>query len=141
MRSRISICIAVVLLVLVGVFLFSSREGKPVAELGKSAAASAPSGKIVSHRTASTHQTSAASATAPDFLTGKKTVESATNHLAYRLKNTAKTSGQLLQDDHAVLLENALIDTSKPRDFKLPDSLKLSGDPRRAGDCAGGLAV
>ena len=129
MRSRISICIAVVLLVLVGVFLFSSREGKPVAELGKSAAASAPSGKIVSHRTASTHQTSAASATAPDFLTGKKTVESATNHLAYRLKNTAKTSGQLLQDDHAVLLENALIDTSKPRDFKLPDSLKLSGDP------------
>ena len=130
MRSRISICIAVVLLILVGVFLFSSREARPVAELGKSANANGEaSANMVSRRAASTNQTSTASATAPDFLTGKKTVESATNHLAYRLKNTSKTSGQLLQDDHAVLLENALIDTSKPRDFKLPDSLKLSGDP------------
>ena len=119
MRSRISIYIAAILLILVGVVYFSSREGKPVAESDKAAVASATS----------THQASAASATSPGLITTQKTAESPTNHLAYRLKNTTKTSGQLLQDDHAVLLENALIDTSKPRDFKLPDSLKLSGDP------------
>src|SRR6267154_2280366 len=34
--------------------------------------------------------------------------------LAYRLTNTSKTVGQLAEDDKAILLENALIDTQAP---------------------------
>ena len=53
----------------------------------------------------------------------------ATNWLAYRLKNTSKSAGQLLRDDRAILLENALIDTSRPLDFSIPEHLRAAGDP------------
>src|SRR5262249_13323903 len=33
---------------------------------------------------------------------------------AYRLSNTTNTAGQLLRNDHALLLENALLDTALP---------------------------
>ncbi|HEU5124491.1 MAG TPA: S8 family serine peptidase [Verrucomicrobiae bacterium] len=47
----------------------------------------------------------------------------------YRLSNTTKTVGQLAQDDHAILLANALIDLRMPLDLHIPDSLKSEGDP------------
>src|SRR6266550_7961605 len=53
----------------------------------------------------------------------------ATNWLAYRLKNTSKSAGQLLRDDRAILLENATIDTSRPLDFSIPEHLRAAGDP------------
>ncbi len=49
--------------------------------------------------------------------------------LKYRLSNTAENVGQLTRNPHAVLLENALIDSSRPLDFTIPDSLKSQGDP------------
>src|SRR6266581_924670 len=53
----------------------------------------------------------------------------ATNWLAYRLKNTSKSAGQLLRDDRAILLENALSDTRRPLDFSIPEHLRAAGDP------------
>jgi subtilisin-like proprotein convertase family protein len=49
--------------------------------------------------------------------------------LKYRLSNTPLTAGQLARSDSAILLENALIDTGRPLDFSIPDSLRAQGDP------------
>ena len=54
---------------------------------------------------------------------------SETNKFAYRLSNTTLPMRKLLRSDHAILLENALIDTSQPLDLKIPDWLKSKGDP------------
>ncbi len=52
-----------------------------------------------------------------------------TNQFAYRLSNTTKTIGELVGDRHAILLENALIDTARPLNLAIPKNLKSSGDP------------
>src|ERR1017187_7573819 len=46
----------------------------------------------------------------------------------YRLSNTTQTAGDLLRSDHAILLANALIDSSRPLNFSIPDSLRAKGD-------------
>jgi len=52
-----------------------------------------------------------------------------TNREFYRLSNTPKTIGQLSTATHAILLENALIDTTVGLDLKIPSHLRASGDP------------
>jgi subtilisin-like proprotein convertase family protein len=54
---------------------------------------------------------------------------SRTNLFAYRLNNTGKTLEQLLHDPHAILLENALIDSRRPLGLTFPKSLQRQGDP------------
>jgi len=49
--------------------------------------------------------------------------------LKYRLHNTTQTVGELTRNDHAILLENALIDSSAPLGLAIPDALKSPGDP------------
>lgn len=51
------------------------------------------------------------------------------NAFPYRLSNTTKTLNQLSRDNHAILLENALIDTASSSAFEIPDALKSHGDP------------
>ena len=46
-----------------------------------------------------------------------------------RLTNTAKSIGQLVNDPHAILLQNAFLDTSKPLNLSIPEKLRLKGDP------------
>ena len=53
----------------------------------------------------------------------------ATNEFALRLSNTAKSIGELMNDPHAILLENALIDTGSPLNFSIPKHLQAKGDP------------
>src|SRR5213075_1786654 len=48
---------------------------------------------------------------------------------AYRLTNTAKPLSALARSDTAILLENALIDTSEAKALAIPDALRSSGDP------------
>jgi subtilisin family serine protease/subtilisin-like proprotein convertase family protein len=48
---------------------------------------------------------------------------------AYRLSNTKKSLGELTRDDKAILLENALVDTSGSKDLGIPSHLKAEGDP------------
>ena len=52
-----------------------------------------------------------------------------TNKLAYCLSNTTNSLKKLLNAPHAVLLENARIDTDKPLDLKIPAHLRSTGDP------------
>jgi subtilisin family serine protease len=52
-----------------------------------------------------------------------------TNPFDYRLSNTAKPLGELVRDAHAILLENALIDTGSPLNISLPQTLQSQGDP------------
>ncbi len=52
-----------------------------------------------------------------------------TNKFAGRLSNTPKPIGDLVNDNHAILLENALIDTQLPRNFVFPKNLQPQGDP------------
>lgn len=54
-------------------------------------------------------------------------VPSAAN--GYRLSNTTNTIGELERNDHAILLRNATIDTTKPIDFEFPDGLKSTEAP------------
>jgi subtilisin-like proprotein convertase family protein len=43
---------------------------------------------------------------------------------AYRLSNSSQSIGQLVHNEKAILLENALIDTAKPLNFNIPEQLK-----------------
>ncbi len=53
-----------------------------------------------------------------------------TNRLVFRLSNTGKSLTQLLQDPHAILLQDALIDTAYPPSLlNIPENLKAKGDP------------
>ena len=52
-----------------------------------------------------------------------------TNKFAFRLGNTAKPLGQLVHDRHAILLENAFIDTGSPLNLSIPKHLQAQGDP------------
>ncbi|HVU08754.1 MAG TPA: S8 family serine peptidase [Verrucomicrobiae bacterium] len=76
--------------------------------------------------------------TAPKFLTASNTttnpVKSATgpakkDKFANRLHNTNKSLDELIQDDKAILLANALIDTRNPLNFSIPKNLQPTGDP------------
>ena len=68
----------------------------------------------------------------------------ATNGIALRLSNTPKSIGELVHDGHAILLENALIDTRRPLDFSIPKHLRARDGDRqlhRPGARAGGRGV
>lgn len=48
---------------------------------------------------------------------------------AHRLANTDRSVGELVYEDRAVLLENALIDTRQPLNFVIPEHLRSTEDP------------
>ncbi|HSY42995.1 MAG TPA: S8 family serine peptidase, partial [Candidatus Acidoferrum sp.] len=52
-----------------------------------------------------------------------------TNNFAWRLSNTSKPLKQLMHDSHAILLENAFIDTSATLNLSIPKNLQSQGDP------------
>ena len=56
-------------------------------------------------------------------------VAAKTNQFPYRLSNTAKSIGELVNDRHAILLENALIDTRVKLELSIPKNLQSQGDP------------
>src|SRR6185437_7387384 len=56
-------------------------------------------------------------------------IAKSTNAFFYRLSNTTQTVGELSRNDHAILLENALIDSSSSEALSIPDSLRADGDP------------
>ena len=60
---------------------------------------------------------------------GTNSLSTRTNRFAFRLANTAKTIGQLASDRHAILLDNALIETDAKMNLKIPAHLRAAGDP------------
>ncbi len=61
-------------------------------------------------------------------LPAKATAALEANRFALRLSNTPRTIGELVHDPHAILLENALIDTRRPLDFTIPKRLQARED-------------
>ncbi len=121
MRSRKSFWILLCLLCLAGAWFFWHQSSR------------APQKKIVAKPTIVTVRSAS---TAPQFLTKPtivaktvKTGTSVTNKFAYRLSNTSKSIGELVSDDKAILLENALIDLRNPLNFSIPKNLQSQGDP------------
>jgi subtilisin-like proprotein convertase family protein len=122
MRQRRSIWILLCLLCAAGVwFLWHRENGRggspsrpqaPVAPAGQRYLASQVSSGVIS---TNVMQISAA--------------EWNTNKFAGRLSNTTKPLDQLVNDRHAILLANALIDTAEPLNFVFPKNLQPQGDP------------
>lgn len=52
-----------------------------------------------------------------------------TNKFAWRLNNTTNSLARLMHDPHAILLENALIETDSKLNLSIPKSLLAQGDP------------
>jgi subtilisin family serine protease/subtilisin-like proprotein convertase family protein len=72
----------------------------------------------------------------PGALKSPPTTPSVTQHatrnanpFALRLSNTPTPLGQLVHSPTAILLENALLDTSQPIALSIPDHLRARGDP------------
>jgi subtilisin-like proprotein convertase family protein len=52
-----------------------------------------------------------------------------TNPLSLRLTNSPVPFGRLIRSPAAILLENAVLDTSRPLTLTIPDALRVEGDP------------
>jgi subtilisin-like proprotein convertase family protein/subtilisin family serine protease len=127
MSRRVLTGIIVSLLVLAGLVMFWPKSQRTAApdRIATVAPKAAPTPQTPLEESVSL-------AKAPDFVTGGKSAEvlpPLTNHLAYRLANTARPIESLLRDDRVVLLENALIDTTQPANFQIPEHLRATGEP------------
>ena len=115
MKARKVILIALCLLSLTAVWFFWPT-GKHSAPVAKSTASSAAT-------SAGSNQVSTASAAA------KTSAANVTNRLAFRLTNTTKTLGELAEVPHAILLQNALLDTDLKLDLNIPKQLQAEKEP------------
>src|SRR5215471_3131622 len=48
---------------------------------------------------------------------------------AHRLSNTSRPLGELVRNDQAILMQNALIDTAQTVPLSIPEHLRAQGDP------------
>jgi len=124
MRSRSLFWILLGLLVLAGAWFFWPAGHR----------ASVPGKSVALHQAVSvpTLATTRSASTAPQLFgagNGSTNSQVKTNAFAWRLSNTPRTIGQLVNDPHAILLENALIDTQLPLNFSIPKNLQAPGDP------------
>ena len=116
MRTR-WLVLLLCLLCLAGAWFFWQHSAKTRTKLSALQAAAQPANPAV---------------TAPNISTAAATngaTSAKTNPFAYRLSNTSKTLGQLVGNRHAILLENALIDTASPLNLAIPKNLRSQGDP------------
>ncbi len=120
MRSRNFFWIVLGLLVLAGVWFFWPSGSRLSAQKNKPAAPS-----YTSVRSASTAPVLFAGKTA----TNAVTATTRTNRFAWRVSNTPDKIGQLMNNPHAILLDNAFIDTRLPLNLNIPKNLQSSGDP------------
>ena len=116
MRTRWLVFLAC-LLCLAGAWYFWQQSAKPRTKLSAFPAA-APATRQAAAR--------------PNLMAAAATNGAAaakTNPFAWRLSNTSRTLKQLVGDRHAILLENALIDTASPLNLGIPKNLRAQGDP------------
>jgi subtilisin-like proprotein convertase family protein len=123
MRSRRTILISMGLLLLAGAWLFwhagarRAAENNPARTITSAVRSSSTAPQILFPKTVSANPAQIVTAAAK------------TNRFAYRLVNTTKSIGELVNDRRAILLENALIDTRAKLDFSIPKNLQSPGDP------------
>ena len=122
MRARRIVLISACLLLAVGAWLFWSTQRSAVNTRTKPSALSKAAAPSVAQARPftilSTNNVRAASAAAAKA-----------NQFRYRLSNTTKTIGELVNDRHAILLANALIDTSAKLNLSIPKKLQAPGEP------------
>src|ERR1035437_4977264 len=125
MRSRPFIWILLCLLCLAGAWLLWSRAANTRTKSSAPPTVVAPT--VTTIRSAST----APKILTPVYANSAKpgTVLASTNPFAWRRRNAGKAIDQLVNDSHAILLENALIDTGSPLTFSIPTHLQSQGDP------------
>ncbi|HTR43790.1 MAG TPA: S8 family serine peptidase, partial [Pseudomonadales bacterium] len=116
-RSLLTWCIVLLLLAAAVIFLLSYKGNRHSNSLSQAQNSSLAVPQSSASHSASTSAIKAATASAK------------TNRFAWRLHNTDKPIGQLVHDPHAILLENAFIDTSKKFDLIIPKNLQSQGDP------------
>ena len=114
MKMRSMVVLGCLLALLAGIWLLWSRPaGRP--------AAARPSAVAVMAANPAATNSGAVAVRNPSVLS--------TNKLSNRLSNTTQSIGWLMKRPHAVLLENAFIDTEVRQGLKIPDNLKHQGDP------------
>ncbi len=121
MRRRNLILVLAALLLVVGVSLFirqANQWSRPTAD--RTSAAVAP--------TSSRTTTIISAAGAPALLTGQGAAAPA-DPVEHQFRNTTNSIETLLADNRAILLENALIDTTRPLDFSIPEHLRAAVEP------------
>jgi len=118
MRLRRLIWILVGLLCLAGVWMLWQQGIQSPAR-----------GRIALRSVSNTLKTPTTSTTVSTNTAKAGAVLSNTNKFAYRLANTTKSLDQLMRDDKAILLENALIDSSQPPNLSIPANLRSQTDP------------
>ncbi len=102
-----------------------ARAGQPTS----SAAAAKPAATPPEARLKSSYTKSLSTAPIVSLNDSNNVATRRTNGFAYRLSNTPKSVGALSHNSKAILLENALIDSSQPLNLGIPDNLKSHGDP------------
>ena len=122
MRSRLTLLIVVGLVVMAGLWFMWPSLHRDLAQKNKPPQLAAAAPNSTSTRSAST---------VPVLFNGKPTtnVVARTNQYAWRLSNTPRTIGQLMNEPHAILLANAFIDTDVKMSLAIPKQLQSPGDP------------
>ena len=116
MKARSIISLLLCLLLAAGIWLLWPRQTR------------APH----AHRTAADLAAAVAVITPPTNSVRVQTANTSvlsTNKLSLRLANTTKTIGELERHKHAILLENAFIDTDLKLNLKIPSHLQYTNDP------------
>src|ERR1700722_15915242 len=121
MRRHPLTCFFVLLLCATGVWLL--LRGERVSKIKVSPSASSASTQFASAWQSAGHRVGST-----NFLKSAMAL-SGTNQFAWRLSNTSKSLKQLIHDPHAILLENAFIDTSAKLNLPIPHNLQSQGDP------------
>jgi len=125
MKVRIKIFGVLCLLGVASVWYFWPRASRPTAV--QNPAAPAP---VVAASSSATPAAPAVTATnAPIAEDEGKPSAQSTNRLTFRLTNTKKSIKELTTDHHAILLENAFIDTALATGLKIPSHLRADSEP------------
>ena len=122
MKSRYWIVLCV--LAVAGAWLLWPSGHRPSPAVKKSIAAAAPAVSVAALMPPPANALPKCLATV-----ATNNISAKTNRFAFRLANTAKTIGQLASDRHAILLDNALIETDAKMNLKIPAHLRAAGDP------------
>ena len=126
MKNRQTLSAVLLTMIIVGLAYLSFRHGpeeasieSPAGPLGQAATAEAST-------LARLAKPVALPATAPETANA----EAGEEQYPHRLRNTKETIGELVRNEKAVLLRNALIDTALGTELDIPDSLRAGADPK-----------
>ena len=127
MRSRRWIWIVLCLLLAAGVwFLWSGNH--PAAHL-RTKPSALPKTATTAHSAPAVAQAKPFTILSTNNVQAAAAARARANQFRYRLSNTTRTLGELVNDRHAILLANALIDTRAALNLSIPKNLQAAGEP------------